>query len=684
MESQWNEREAEDYINKYAAMGHSSDLALRLYTSHLLGRERDLVIHGGGNTSMKASLKDVFHKEIEGIWIKGSGHDLKDIGPKGMVPLFLPHLLSLRELDDIEDEVMISEQKRAMQDPSYPVNPSVELLAHAFIPKTFIDHTHSSAILSLTNQPNGFELCSRVFGDRVAIVPYVRPGFKLARLCMDEYKKDPNIEGIILLRHGIFTFGDTAKESYDRMIDLVSVAQEALLSSTKKAPLFSATPKALGETDRSKILAWLRGGLKKDRSESSKYWVLETRSSTKYLEYAAREDIHIISQKGPTTPDHILWTKGMPLVLPAPGNFVRDDYKQVIEKKLLEYRKTYQSYFERHNARLEKKKIPLDPEPRIVIIEGIGVIAIGETAKKAKIAADIYETSIDSLTAADKYGQFTSITEKEAFEFEYWSLEQAKLGKKTLPPFAGRVCVVTGGAGVIGKATGEIFKEAGAEVVLLDVDKEALSSVASGMGASYYACDVTSQKQIDEVFTKISLEFGGMDILISNAGRAQPGAVGDLSNETLRGEFELNFFSHQMVSKAALKIFRHQGVGGQILYNISKQAVNPGPEFGAYGLPKAATLFLMRQYALDHGGDGIRANGVNADRVRSGLLTDEMIEKRAASRGVATGEYMSGNLLKAEVRAKDVGQAFLHLAQSERTTGCCLSVDGGNIAAAMR
>jgi NAD(P)-dependent dehydrogenase (short-subunit alcohol dehydrogenase family) len=350
------------------------------------------------------------------------------------------------------------------------------------------------------------------------------------------------------------------------------------------------------------------------------------------------------------------------------------------------YIASYKQYFARHNARFGGTKKMVDPLPRVALVPGLGLYGLGRSAKDARIAADLAEAAIAAITDAEATGRFQSIGEADVFDVEYWPMEQAKLGKMTEKPLAGQVAVVTGAAGAIGFATAKAFAAAGAEVMLLDVDAVAVMERATAIGGSAIAfhCDVTDTSSINDTFNYLKVAFGGVDILVSNAGAAWQGRIGEVSEDLLRKSFELNFFAHQKMAQAAVKIMLAQGTGGCLLFNVSKQAVNPGPNFGPYGLPKAATLLLVRQYAVDYGADGIRSNGVNADRIRSGLLTGDFIKERSKARGVSEKEYMSGNLLQREVTAEDVAQAFLHQALEMKTTGDITTVDGGNIAAALR
>ena len=328
----------------------------------------------------------------------------------------------------------------------------------------------------------------------------------------------------------------------------------------------------------------------------------------------------------------------------------------------------------------------LDPLPRVALVPGLGLFGLGRSAAEARIAADIAEIAVECITDAEAIGRFESISEAEMFEMEYWPLEQAKLGARQEKPLAGQVALVTGAGGAIGSATARAFAAAGAEVVLADVNLGAAAEQARAIGGTALAahCDVTDAASVRDAFDLAIATFGGVDILVSNAGAAWQGRIGEVDEAALRQSFELNFYGHQRAAQAAVKIMLAQGTGGCLLFNVSKQAVNPGPNFGPYGLPKAATLFLVRQYALEYGADGIRANAVNADRIRSGILTDTFVKERAAARGVSEHDYMTGNLLGREVTADDVAQAFLAQALALKTTADVTTVDGGNIAAALR
>jgi NAD(P)-dependent dehydrogenase (short-subunit alcohol dehydrogenase family) len=397
-------------------------------------------------------------------------------------------------------------------------------------------------------------------------------------------------------------------------------------------------------------------------------------------------EVERYGQAGVVTPDHNIRIKNRPLVVAAPADGDLAGFKDQVRGAVAAFGKRYQEYFTRNNARVGGIKTMLDPMPRVVLVPGVGLFGLGRSRKDAKIAADLAEAAVATITDAEAVGRFEPLPESDLFDVEYWSLEQAKLGNAKGPPLAGQVAVITGAAGAIGFATAKAFAAAGAEVALLDVDEAAAQVKAKAIGGAALGlrCDVTDAASVKDAFAQVAAAFGGVDIAVSNAGAAWQGRIGEVDEAVLRQSFELNFYGHQRVAQAAVRIMRAQGTGGCLLFNVSKQAVNPGPDFGPYGLPKAATLFLVRQYALDYGSEGIRANAVNADRIRSGLLTEEMIASRSKARGLSEQAYMRGNLLGREVAAEDVAQAFLAQALALKTTADVTTVDGGNIAAAMR
>ncbi len=684
MKSAWVDRDAQHLIDEYAADGIQPALALRVYTSRLIGRDPKLVLHGGGNTSLKARARDLASKEIDVLYVKGSGWDMGVIEPAGFPAVRLEALRTLRTRETLSDEDFVRVQQGLRLDPLAPV-PSVEMLLHAFMPAPFIDHTHATAVLSIVDQPDGEALCAEVFGGRLGFVPYSRPGFGLARLAATAFDRNPKVEGLILDKHGIFTFGENAREAYERMIECVTLAEQKLVKNRKT---FAAAKLPTKIASVSEVAPTLRGAcaLPDHYGEGAhKRLILDFRTSETIRAFVDGQDVARYARAGVVTPDHVIHTKPWPLIVPAPAADHPDGFRRAVQDAAKQFVADYAAYFEAHRTRSPGAAMH-DPAPRVALVPGLGLFGMGDNASDAKIAADMAEAMVECVTDAEAVGRYAPVGDADMFDCEYWPPELAKLGARKILPLAGQVAVITGGGGAIGAACARAFVEAGAEVALLDRDEKAARNKAAQTGAHALAlqCDVTDAASVAAAFDAVTARFGGVDILISNAGAAWQGKIGEVDEATLRQSFELNFFAHQKVAQAAVRIMLAQGTGGCLLFNVSKQAVNPGPNFGPYGLPKAATLFLVRQYALDYGADGIRANAINADRIRSGLLTDDFIKERARARGLSEKDYMSGNLLGREVTAEDVAQAFLAQALALKTTADVTTVDGGNIAAALR
>jgi rhamnose utilization protein RhaD (predicted bifunctional aldolase and dehydrogenase)/NAD(P)-dependent dehydrogenase (short-subunit alcohol dehydrogenase family) len=684
MQSAWTDRDAEAAVNRYEKLGR--DLALRVYTTRLLGQDPRLVLHGGGNTSVKTKGIDLNGEDVEVLCVKGSGWDMGTIEPAGLPAVRLAPLLKLRGRETLTDEEMVRLQRANLIDPAAP-NPSVEALLHAFIPHKFVDHTHSTAVLALTDQPDGEALCREVYGTRVGYVPYIMPGFGLAKAAAKVFDADPSVEGLVLVKHGIFSFGADAREAYERMIALVSLAEARLANKRKPALKSKKLPEQ--PAPLADVAPIIRGACSLPDGSSDGAWkrfVLDLRHGDAVMNFVNGAEVERYGQAGVVTPDHNIRIKNKPLLVAAPGNGDLASFRSSVRAAVAAYGERYRDYFVRNNARVGGIKTMLDPSPRVVLVPGVGLFGLGRSKKDARVAADLAEAAISTISDAEAVGRFEPLPEADLFDVEYWSLEQAKLGGAKELPLAGQVAAITGAAGSIGFATAKAFAAAGAEVALLDVDEAAAQAKAKMIGGAAIGirCDVTDAASVKDAFAQVAGAFGGVDIAISNAGAAWQGRIGEVEEAVLRESFELNFYGHQRVAQAAVKIMQAQGTGGCLLFNVSKQAVNPGPDFGPYGLPKAATLFLVRQYALEYGSEGIRANAVNADRIRSGLLTEEMIASRSKLRGVSEQDYMRGNLLGREVAAEDVAQAFLAQALALKTTADVTTVDGGNIAAALR
>jgi rhamnose utilization protein RhaD (predicted bifunctional aldolase and dehydrogenase)/NAD(P)-dependent dehydrogenase (short-subunit alcohol dehydrogenase family) len=684
MKSGWVDSDAEALVARGAKSGIDRDLALRLYTTRLLGRDPKLVLHGGGNTSLKTRMRDRLGDAVGVLRVKATGADMASIEPDGLIAVRLDPMRKLRALDWIEDEDLVAVERANLIDPAAP-NPSVEMMLHAFLPHKFVDHTHARAVLSLIDQPDGEQKCADAFGDRLAFVPYLMPGFGLAKKAIEVFERLKPSDGLILSKHGIVTFGEDAHEAYDHMVEMVTVAEDFLERHGR--PRVIATLRR-DPAQVTAIAPIVRGACSQNDDKTEGAWrrlVMEFRAGETVLSLL-ESDLPRLSQGGVVTPDHTIRTKNWPLVLPRAEAGKLDEFARHAREAASAFAARYRDYFARHNKRVGGIKRELDPLPRVVLVPGLGLFGLGPTKLDAAIAADIAEEWMAVVSNAERTGSFESISEADMFDCEYWPLEQAKLGARKALPLEGQVAAITGAGGAIGAAIAKTFAAAGAEVALLDVNFSAASEQAERIAptALPVACDVTDVESVRTAFDTIVKKFGGVDIVVSNAGAAWQGRIGEVDEQIMRKSFELNFYGHQRIAQAAVHIMLAQKTGGCLLFNVSKQAVNPGLNFGPYGIPKAALLALMRQYALDYGADGIRANAVNADRIRSGLLTPDMIASRSKARGVSEKDYMSGNLLGREVTADDVAQAFLHQALELKTTADVTTVDGGNIAAAMR
>ncbi len=675
MKSKYKKKELEKFIKKLKTKGVKRNLAERIYTSRLLGNDSEIVLHGGGNTSLKAEIK-LQNKMEKILFVKGSGIDMKYIDEKGFPALELTNLLKLKDLKKINDFEMINFQKKYMVNTNFP-SPSVETLLHAFLPHKFVDHSHSNAILSLINQSNPIKICKRVFANKLAIVPYIMPGYELAKLSHSIYSKYPNCEGLILLNHGIFTFGNTAKQSYERMIKFINLAEKELKKNSKKFKIIKYKEKKISSNDLSILI---RKNINDCKDGILHKKILLFNNPIFLDELFSHPNLNNFNNIGPVTPDHVIRIKSFPLILDF-SKVSKNKIESLLIKKINIFKENYIKYFNKYKH-INKNANMFDPNPKIILVKGLGMFSVGTTYKDTKIAMDIGTTALKVFLDSIKYGRFKTIPPKEVFKMEYWPLELAKL-KENNKNLRGHVTVITGGVGVLGYATAKKFLNEGSEIVLIDIKNE--KDIKLNMqGMSYFKCDITNFDQIKSTFDKIIAKYGGIDILISNAGLAIHSSLAKLSKKDLDKSFDVNLFGHHNFVKYGVNILKNQDIGGTVLFNISKQAVNPAPNFGAYGMSKATLLYLMKQYAVEFGSFGIRFNGINADRIKTGLLDDRMIKLRAKSRGISKQNYMKGNLLNIEVEPDDVADAFYFLAMSKKTTACVLTIDGGKIEASLR
>ena len=689
MESRWTESEAARFRERYSAAG--DPLSTRVYTSRLIGSEPDLVLHGGGNTSVKTRARDLFGREVDVLHVKGSGSHLAAIEPAGLPAVLLAPLRDLRALDALSDEDMVAEQRRALVDPSAPT-PSIETLLHAFLPAAFVDHSHADAILALTNQPDGERRVRALFGDRIGWVPYTMPGFALAKRAAEVFEKDPNVEGLVLEKHGLVTFGDDAKTSYTRHIELVGRAHAYFDAQMEGRRPLDARP-VVAMREWKEIASVVRGALALrtgDLDRPFQRFVLEHRSSDEILHFAAASQGPALAASAPITPDHVIRTKGPYLFLERPPYGNLEAFSARLREEIDAYRIAYARYFDRNVAAKSVQRTMLDPTPRVLVLPGIGLVAVGETRSAARIAADIAVHTVRTKIWASSIGQYEGLSDSDLFDMEYWSLEQAKLGRSVAPPLQGQVALVTGGAGAIGEGVARELLRAGANLVLVDKDEARLEAVRARLAddrCEAVCGDVTDEGDVRDAFLRAAELFGGVDIVVVNAGVARAGALADLELEDFEAVTDVNLKGAFLTLREALFQMRRQATGGSIVVVSTKNVFAPGAELGAYSASKAGAHQLGRVAALEGAPLGVRVNLVNADAVFGGSenpsgLWQKVGPGRAAARGIANEDleefYRNRNLLKARVTPEHVGRAVVFFARQDTpTTGAVLPVDGG-------
>ena len=651
--------------NDVEAARHAGELALRVYSSQLLGRDPALVLHGGGNTSVKLRETNVLGDAIDVLYVKGSGSDLATITEAGFAPVRLDHLQRLARLESLSDPQMVSELATHLLRAGAPA-PSVEAILHALLPYRYVDHTHADAVLAVTNTVDGERRVREIYGDDVVVIPYVMPGFELARLCAREYPRQAHARtvGMVLLNHGIFSFGDTARESYERMIALVARAEDYLgRHRTPSAPEARApAPASAGPVSRQE-LAQLR--LELSRCAGSPM-ILATHADPEAIAFAQRADVVALSQQGPVTPDHVIRTKRVPM----------------LGRDVAAYAERYREYFARHVARTRPPATMLDPAPRVLLDQGFGLGCAARTVREAAIARDIYRRTIRVILDANALGGYRALPEAQLFDVEYWDLEQAKLRKAGAPlPFAGEVALVTGAASGIGKACVESLLQRGAAVIALDVNPD-ISTLFARADVLALRCDVRDGAAIGLALEAGVRTFGGLDMLLLNAGvfpAGRPLAV--LADEEWRRVMQVNLDANLSLLREAHALLKVAPRGGRVVVIGSKNVPAPGPGAGAYSASKAALTQLARVAALEWGADHIRVNTLHPNAVfDTGLWSEEVLAARARHYGLSVAEYRCNNVLKVEVHSRDVAELAAEMCGSlfAKTTGAQLPVDGGN------
>ncbi len=687
MKSLWNTKEAAKAKDK---------LDLLVYRSRLIGSEPKLCVWGGGNTSTKTLERDHRGKVRRVLRIKGSGSDLKVSTRRDYPPVALDELLDVFSRDKMTDEEMVDYVTHCLLDPKAP-RPSIEVLLHAFVDRPDIDHTHADAILSITNTRNGQKIAKKIFGDELLWVPYVKPGFTLAKWVGQAYRKNPEAKGLVLEKHGLITWADDAKTSYNLTTQMVTRAEKYLSLARRRKRYWSPQiQKSFPATAKKEWLLQNLPVIRKAVSANQKV-VLHFNNSPAVMEFVNAKETPVVSQKGPATPDHMLRTRRISLVLKKPISQPAGKLRSTVlnlQRQIENYAKAHERYYKKYERLLPDgpfKKM-LDPYPKVILIPGIGMVTTGQDLKNAKIVSEIYEHSISVMTNASVIDEYESLSERLAFEMDYWPMELYKLS--LAPPeaeFSRAVGLVTGAARGIGQAIAARLAAGGAHVFLTDLKEEAVKKAAEEINqktkssrAFHLRMDVTNPKSVQKGMEEVVLKCGGLDFLVSNAGVAHVAAIDELHLDDWEKSLAVNATGHFLVAREAVKIFKRQALGGAMVFIASKNVLAPGKDFGAYSAAKAAQTQLARILAIENGEHHIRVNLVNPDGVfEDSGLWDTIRNNRARSYGIRGADlqkyYVNRNLMKTPVLAKDVAEsvAFLISPKSSKTTGCILTVDGG-------
>ncbi len=695
MESTYSEVEAEKFAKHYP--GVTRALALRTYTSRLMGADPNLVLHGGGNTSVKVRQKNILGEEQEVLFVKGSGVDLVDIEPDDFVALDLAFLRKLRTLESLEDEEMESQMQIHKLHIS-PLNPSVEALLHAFLPHRYVDHTHADSVLVLTNQTEGPDLIHKALGPGVGVLPYTMSGLPLAKAVAAQYENHRELEAIVIVNHGIFTFAEDAEKSYERMINFVKRAEAFITHKIEgKAHITRRADIQLIQETESTVARFaqtMRGACAHRGSDGRlRRFIVEFRNTQDLLEVSISKTARTLCDSGVLTPDHVIRTKNkIAYVDTLLEN--NDDLRKKINQVVEDFVKDYHRYFKEQVRARGVDLQELDPYPRIFIAAGLGMFALGLSRKEAKVAADIAEKTIVAKIQANSMDQYLPITESHIFDMEYWPLQQKKLGQFSSLLLQGQIALITGAGGAIGYGIADRLLASGAAVVLSDIDESRVKKVCSFLKERYrngeieiIPFDVTDYQSAASAVDEISRRLGGIDIVVPNAGIAHVAKIEDLEPDKLDQVIAVNFKGTFNTIKAAIPVFKQQGTGGHIIVISSKNVFDPGAAFGAYSASKAGAHQIAKIAALELAELGVRVNMINPDAVFgdgeiSSKLWDQVGPDRMQSRGLdfegLKEYYRNRNLLKAQVLAEHVGNVVVFFASDQTpTTGASFPVDGG-------
>ncbi len=672
--------------------GHS-ELDLLVYRSHLLGADRSLANWGGGNTSAKVMQTDFRGRQVYTLWVKGSGSDLATMSAKDFVPLRMDDVLPSESYEALSDEAMVNYLLHCIEEPGSP-RPSIETLLHAFLPFRHIDHTHADAILAFANASDGYHLAKQVYGERMVWVPYIRPGFTLAKLVAQAVRDNPKTEAVILEKHGLVTWGETAQESYANTLRIVQEAEDYLDQHGQGRKFVVAPAASKQEQDKTlaEVLPVARGQI-----SSPRHMVLTVDRSEPTLTFASSPEAREVALRGSACPDHLVHTRHWPVWVTWEPSEGMATLKARLTQEIAAFREKYRRYFE---ANHHPGDVLVHANPRIIIVPHVGVIASGPNSQMAAVSRDLYQRAIAVMRGSESIGRFTPLSDREAYDIEYWPLELYKLTLR--PPekeLAGRVAVITGGGSGIGRATALRLAQEGAHVAILDLNAQSTQQVADeiiqaqGEGrAIACACDVSSEEQVAQAFASTILAYGGVDIVVNNAGLAASAPIVETDLRTWQKIFAVLAQGYFLVAREAFKVWQAQKRGGSLIFVTSKNAVVAGKDNSAYSAAKAAELHLARCLAEEGGPIGVRVNSVLPDAVLrgSGIWGTAWREERARAYGIAPEQleefYRQRTTLKVNVFPEDIAEAILFYAsdRSAKTTGSALTVDGGVPAAYAR
>jgi len=688
MSETWVERLADNKQNLWDRRKAEtlSPLGALAYRSNLLGSDRAISNYGGGNTSAKVTDTDHVGREIDVMWVKGSGSDLADITEEGFTGLRLEEIRPLMERDEMNDGDMVTYLSRCQLWPSMP-RPSIETLLHSFIPYNHVDHTHSDATNMICCAKNGEQLAKECWGDEVIWIPYTRPGFTLSKWVAEGVRSNPEATVVLLAKHGIVTWGDTGEQSYSRVIEAINRAavfvgqrggRNAAFGGQKVAPLAKSVRADL----LASVLSSFRGATSQEAPK-----IVRPDDSEEIMVFVCARQSRELSQVGAACPDHLIRTKVYPLWIDFDPS---TEGEAELRTKLLEgidmYREQYMAYFDRHSSAGEGM---FDPNPRVVLIPGVGMLAAGENHDEATLARDFYHRAVAVIRGASCIDKYVSLTEAESFAIEYWPLELYKLSMRPAPKeLAGRVALVTGGAGGIGSAACRKLAQAGACLVVADLNRAGAAEVADELNgpAEAVGMDVTKEEDVAATFRAATAAYGGVDIVVSNAGLASSAPIDETSAELWDQNHAVLAKGYFLVAREAFRLLKQQASGGSIVFVASKNGMAPGKNASAYSSAKAAELHLARCLAEEGGPHRIRVNSVNPDAVLQGsrIWSSEWRAERAETYGITAEEleeyYRQRNTLKVSIYPEDIAEAILFLAsprRSSKSTGNVINVDGG-------